>query len=92
MAAALWLDRPPTVADRGLVTMLAYVFLLAVALPVLLGGKIYNMLQAIMTVKVAVGARLLFDGRLILRQRGQLVERLQRVRQVRDRAHDGPWA
>jgi hypothetical protein len=54
MAAALWLDRPPTVADRGLVTMLAYVFLLAVALPVLLGGKIYNMLQAIMTVKVAV--------------------------------------
>jgi hypothetical protein len=54
MAAALWLDRPPTVADRGLVTMLAYVFLLAVALPVLVGGKIYNMLQAIMTVKVAV--------------------------------------
>ena len=54
MAASLWLDRPPSVADRGLVTMLAYVFLLAVALPVLAGGKIYNMLQAIMTVKVAV--------------------------------------
>jgi hypothetical protein len=54
MAASLWLDRPPTVADRGLVTILAYVFLLAVALPVLLGGKVYNVLQAIMTVKVVV--------------------------------------
>jgi hypothetical protein len=52
MAASLWLDRPPGDADRGLVTFLAYVFLLAVALPVLVGGKIYNMLQAIMTVKI----------------------------------------
>ena len=41
-------------ADRGLVTALAYAFLLAVALPVLVGGKVYNMLQAVMTVKVAV--------------------------------------
>ncbi len=54
MAASLWLDRPPGEADRGLVTVLAYVFLLAVALPVLVGGKVYNMLQAIMTLKVAV--------------------------------------
>jgi hypothetical protein len=54
MAASLWLGRPPGEADRGLVTMLAYVFLLAVALPVLLGGKVYTMLQAIMTIKVAV--------------------------------------
>lgn len=54
MAASLWLDRPPTRADSGLVTALAYVFLLIVALPVLLGGKVYNTLQAIMTVKVAV--------------------------------------
>jgi hypothetical protein len=54
MAAALWLDRPPGEADRGLVTILAYVFLLAVAIPVLIGGKVYNMLQAIMTLKVIV--------------------------------------
>ncbi len=54
MAASLWLDRPPGDADRGLVTILAYVFLVAVALPVLVGGKVYNVLQAVMTVKVAV--------------------------------------
>ncbi len=54
LAASLWLDRPPGEADRWLVTMLAYLFLFLVALPVLLGGKVYNMLQAIMTVKVVV--------------------------------------
>jgi len=37
-----------------LVTSLAYVFLLMVAVPVLAGGKVYNMLQAIMTAKVVV--------------------------------------
>src|SRR4051812_44941129 len=52
MVASLWLDRPPGVADRGLVTVLAYALLLAVALPVLVGGKVYTMLQAVMTVKV----------------------------------------
>jgi len=52
--AALWLDRPPGEEDRWLVTWLAYACLLAVALPVLLGGKVYNMLQTVMTVKVAV--------------------------------------
>lgn len=54
MAAALWLDRPPGEEDRWLVTALAYVFLLGVAIPVLLGGKVYNMLQVIMTAKVAI--------------------------------------
>jgi hypothetical protein len=54
MFASLILDRPPGEADRHLVTVLAYVFLLAVALPVLLGGKVYNTLQAVMTVKVVV--------------------------------------
>ncbi len=54
MAAALWLGRPPGEEDRWLVTALAYLFLLAVALPVLVGGKVYNVLQAVMTVKVAV--------------------------------------
>lgn len=52
MVASLWLDRPPGVEDRWLVTGLAYVFLFLVALPVLIGGKVYNMLQWIMTVKV----------------------------------------
>ncbi|WP_437223226.1 Nramp family divalent metal transporter [Planctomicrobium sp. SH661] len=50
--ASLWLDRPPTEADRFLVTGLAYACLIGVVLPVLVGGKIYNMLQAIMTAKV----------------------------------------
>lgn len=52
--AAIWLDRPPGVEDKWLVTMLAYACLLVVALPVLIGGKVYNMLQAVMTTKVVV--------------------------------------
>ena len=52
MAVALWLGHPPGEADRGLVTIIAYAFLVLVALPVLLGGKVYNTLQAVMTVKV----------------------------------------
>jgi len=54
MTASLILDRPPTQADHTLVTVLAYVFLIAVALPVLAGGKVYNMLQTVMTAKVVV--------------------------------------
>lgn len=54
MIAALALGRPPTLADSWLVTRLAYACLFGVALPVLLGGKVYNMLQGVMTVKVAV--------------------------------------
>lgn len=54
MIAALWLDRPPGEEDRILVTGLAYALLVLVALPVLIGGKVYNMLQAVMTLKVAV--------------------------------------
>jgi len=50
--ASIWLDRPPTQEDHGLVTALAYACLLGVTLPVLIGGKVYNMLQAIMTIKV----------------------------------------
>lgn len=50
--AALILDRPPLEEDRWLVTALAYACLLGVALPVLVGGKVYNMLQAVMTGKV----------------------------------------
>jgi hypothetical protein len=52
--AALVLDRPPGEGDRWLVTVLAYVFLAVVSLPVLAGGKVYNTLQAVMTTKFAV--------------------------------------
>lgn len=52
--AAIWLDRPPGAEDRWLVTMLAYACLFAVAIPVLIGGKVYNMLQAVMTAKVVI--------------------------------------
>lgn len=54
LIAALILDRPPTLEDRWLIRILAYVCLFGVALPVLLGGKVYNMLQWVMTAKVAV--------------------------------------
>ncbi len=50
--ASLWLDRPPGEGDRGLVMGIAYACLLGVALPVLIGGKIYNTLQWIMSAKV----------------------------------------
>ncbi len=50
--AALILDRVPGEADRGLVTALAFLLLGAVSLPILVGGKIYNMMQAVMTTKV----------------------------------------
>ena len=52
--AAFLLDHPPSEEDRGLVTMLAYIFLIGVTLPVLVGGKIYNTLQTVMTAKVAI--------------------------------------
>jgi len=54
MIASLILDRPPNQDDRWLVVPLAYACLFAVALPVILGGKVYNMLQWIMTAKIIV--------------------------------------
>ncbi|MBX3443460.1 MAG: Nramp family divalent metal transporter [Planctomyces sp.] len=52
--ASLILDRPPTLDDRWLVTALAYACLFGVALPVLIGGKVYNVLQVVMTAKVII--------------------------------------
>jgi Mn2+/Fe2+ NRAMP family transporter len=52
--AALWLGRPPREEDRLLVMGLSYACLLAVALPVLVGGKVYNTMQWIMATKVFV--------------------------------------
>lgn len=54
MIASLALDRPVTTADAWLITPLAYACLFAVALPVLLGGKVYNMLQGVMMAKVVI--------------------------------------
>lgn len=51
--AAIHLNRPPTIEDKELVNMLGYVCLVVITLPVLMGGKVYNMLQAVMTLKVA---------------------------------------
>lgn len=52
--AALILDRPAGPEDRGLVMMLAFASFGVVVIPVFIGGKIYNMLQAVMTAKVVV--------------------------------------
>jgi hypothetical protein len=54
MVASLILDRPPLADDKALVTGLAYLLLVVAVLPVLAGGKIYNMLQWVMTTKVVV--------------------------------------
>ena len=54
MIAAVYLDRPPTIEDKWLIDPLAYLCLAAVALPILIGGKVYNMLQVVMTAKVFV--------------------------------------
>lgn len=54
MIASLWLDRPVTDQDGQLITWLAYVCLFGVAFPVLVGGKVYDLLQAVMTAKVVI--------------------------------------
>lgn len=54
MIASLILDRPPTQKDLWLVVPLAYACLFAVAFPVVMGGKIYNILQWVMTAKIAI--------------------------------------
>ena len=50
--AAIYLDRLPVDTDRNLVLMFGYVCLAIVFVPILFGGKIYNMLQLIMSAKV----------------------------------------
>jgi hypothetical protein len=54
LIASMSLDRPPTPDDALLVNSIAYACLAAVVLPVLVGGKVYNMLQLVMTAKVAI--------------------------------------
>jgi hypothetical protein len=50
--ASLILNRPPGEEDRALVRGLSFACLFGVAAPVLVGGKVYNMLQTVMTAKV----------------------------------------
>ena len=52
--AALYLDRPPGPDDRTLINTLGYLLLGGVTLPILVGGKIYNTMQWVMTTKIVV--------------------------------------
>lgn len=54
LIVALYLDKPPTPDDKWIIDIVSLVLLGLVVLPVLIGGKVYNMLQAIMTMKVIV--------------------------------------
>ena len=52
--AALYLDRAPGPEDKALVNTLGYLLLGGVTLPILVGGKIYNTMQWVMTTKIVV--------------------------------------
>ncbi len=52
--AGMHLGRPPVEDDRGLVVGFGYLCLVIVVVPVFFGGKIYNVLQAVMATKVLV--------------------------------------
>lgn len=50
--ATLWLGAPPSDANRALVVGVAFACTASAFVPILFGKKIYNTLQAVMTVKV----------------------------------------
>ena len=52
--ATLYLGHPAGLEDRPLVMAMAYGCLVAVVIPVLFGGRVYDSLQAIMSAKVVV--------------------------------------
>jgi len=54
LITSIYLDRPPTVDDAFMVNTIAYLCLGLVVLPVLVGGKVYNTLQVVMTAKVFI--------------------------------------
>ena len=54
LIASMILDRPPGAEDQTLVTAFSFLCMFAVTLPVLIGGKVYNMLQVVMTGKVII--------------------------------------
>lgn len=73
LIATLWLDRPPGLEDGTLVNGIAYACVGLVVLPVLVGGKVYDTLQFIMTVKVfAVLGFCLFIGVFFVSWQGWL--------------------
>ncbi len=52
LITAMVRNHPPTSEDAWLINSLSFVLLGLVVLPVLVGGKVYNMLQLVMTAKV----------------------------------------
>ncbi len=93
MLASLMLDRPPLAEDSTLVTGLAYVLLIVTVLPVLIGGKVYNTLQWVMTAKVVVVLSFCLIVSLLCVTPGELEQDLQRLLEVRHRSHQsGPTA
>jgi hypothetical protein len=52
--ASLVLNRPPAEPDRPLVMAMAYLCLVAVVVPILFGGRVYNTLQVITSAKVGI--------------------------------------
>lgn len=54
LLTSIYYNRPPTLEDAGVINTLSFVLLGAVVLPVLLGGKVYNVLQLVMSIKVFV--------------------------------------
>lgn len=50
--SAIWLGRPPDIFDRSLVLTIASGCIVCVFLPVLFGGKVYDTLQLVMTIKI----------------------------------------
>ena len=54
ICAALYLDRPPTADDALIVQSLGYVCLVLGMLPIIFGGKVYNAMQAVISVKVVI--------------------------------------
>ncbi len=52
LVVAFFLDRPPLAGDAEMVKLVAYLLLGLVTLPILVGGKVYDTLQVIFTVKV----------------------------------------
>jgi hypothetical protein len=52
--ASVFLGRLPTAADAGLVKGLGYVIFLCAFIPLIFGGKVYNSLEKVMTVKLVL--------------------------------------
>ncbi|HET6425765.1 MAG TPA: Nramp family divalent metal transporter [Planctomycetaceae bacterium] len=54
LITAMIRNRPPTLEDAWLINALSMLLLGLIVLPILVGGKVYNMLQLVMTAKVFI--------------------------------------